>query len=258
MKTIDPFSWPHHASRLFYDQSNFDIRCEWGLPGIRLVGNSADVLIIVDALSFSTCVDVAVSSGARIFPYRWNDDRAREYAVQVNAELAVPRGRAGWFSLSPASMRNAGEGSRIVLPSPNGSELTMQADAPGRVVLTGCFRNAQAVAKYAAARGGNIAVIPAGERWPDGTLRPAVEDLAAAGAIIADLPGTKSPEASSAVAVWDFAKNDIGAFLKSCASGRELIERGFAEDVAIAGEINVGRAVSVFHDRAYIRVDAMR
>jgi 2-phosphosulfolactate phosphatase len=238
---------------LFYDQSKFDIRCEWGLPGIRLVGGSADVLIIVDALSFSTCVDVAVSRGARVFPFRWKDESARDYATRLSAELAAPRGQTGKFSLSPVSMRNAIEGTRIVLPSPNGSELTMEAEAAGRIVLTGCFRNCQAVAKYAAARGKTTAVIAAGERWPDGTLRPAVEDLAAAGAIIASLPGVASPEASAALAVWNFAKGDLHTFLASCTSGQELIERRFEEDVRIAGEVNASSTVPVLHERAYIR-----
>jgi 2-phosphosulfolactate phosphatase len=238
---------------LFYDQSKFDIRCEWGLPGIRLVGSSADVLIIVDVLSFSTCVDVAVSRGARVFPFRWKDESAQGYATQLGAELASPRGQEGKFSLSPVSMRNAVEGTRIVLSSPNGSELTMEAKAAGGIVLAGCFRNCQAVAKYAAERGRTIAVIASGEHWPDGTLRPAVEDIAAAGAIIAGLPGAPSPEASAAVAVWNFAKNDIRTFLTSCASGRELIERDFEEDVRIAGEVNVSAAVPILRERAYIR-----
>src|SRR5260370_42379763 len=108
------------------DQLRFDVRCEWGLPGIRLVGASADVLIIVDVLSFSTCVDIAVSRGARVFPYRGRDETARAYATRVGAELAVQRGQTGKYSLSPVSMRSAVAGTRIVLPSPNGSELTTE------------------------------------------------------------------------------------------------------------------------------------
>jgi 2-phosphosulfolactate phosphatase len=237
------------------DQRRFDVRCEWGLPGIRLVGASADVLIIVDVLSFSTCVDVAISRGASVFPYRWNDETAREYATRVGAELAVQRGQTGKYSLSPVSMRSAVAGTRIVLPSPNGSELTTESEGLGRIVLAGCFRNCQAVATFAAAKGEAIAVIPSGERWPDGTLRPAVEDLAAAGAIIANLAGALSPEASAAVAVWNAARNGISDFLASCVSGQELIERGFEEDVRVACEVNVSATVPMLSERAYIRVE---
>jgi 2-phosphosulfolactate phosphatase len=240
---------------LFYDQSAFDIRCEWGLAGVRLVGGLADVVVIVDVLSFSTCVDVAVSRGAGIFPYRWKDQNAPEYAVQCGAELAGRRGEPGKFSLSCASMFNAVTGSKIVLPSPNGSALTMEAADLGRIVLSGCFRNCRAVAQYAQAHGKTIAVIPAGERWPDASLRPAAEDFAAAGAIIANLRGTASPEASVALATWNGIKNDLAAFLESCASGRELIERGFAEDVAIAAKLDTSATVPVLRQSAFVSAD---
>lgn len=217
-----------------------------------MVGLSADVLIIVDVLSFSTCVDVATARGAAVYPCRWKDERARECAAQLGAELAGPRGSEGKFSLSPVTMRNAAEGTRIVLPSPNGSELTVEAQTLGRIVLTGCFRNCRAVAKYAAGLGASIAVIPAGERWPDGTLRPAVEDLAAAGAIIANLPGSMSPESSAAVAAWSDVKTRVGTFLASCTSGRELSERNFQEDIQIAAEVDISTAVPLFHEEAYV------
>ena len=239
---------------MFYDQSSFDIRCEWGLCGVRLVGKSTHVVIIVDALSFSTCVEIAVSRGATIFPYRWKGEGAKEYADQLGAELAVSRGQLGRFSLSPSSMLEALEGTKIVLPSPNGSELTTEAELLGCAIIAGCFRNCQAVAKHAMAQGKSIAVIPCGERWPDGTLRPAVEDLAAAGAIIANLSGTVSPEASVATAAWALAKDDVSRFLKSCASGREHIDRGYEKDVEMASQVNVSDTVPMLCERAYVRV----
>ena len=100
-------------------------------------------------------------------------------------------------------------------------------------------------------QGKTITVIPCGERWPDGTLRPAAEDLAAAGAIITNLPGTVSPEASVATAAWACAEKDVIGFLKSCASGRELIDRGFEVDVELAGQVNVSDTVPTLREGAY-------
>ena len=79
------------GSLLYCNQSKFAIRYEWGACGVRLVGSEADVVIIVDALSFSTCVDIATSRGAHVFPYAWNDETAETYARQLDATLAGPR-----------------------------------------------------------------------------------------------------------------------------------------------------------------------
>ena len=38
---------------------------------------SSDVVIIVDVFSFSTSVEIGVTRGAQIYPYRWHDETAR-------------------------------------------------------------------------------------------------------------------------------------------------------------------------------------
>ncbi|MEI8196744.1 MAG: 2-phosphosulfolactate phosphatase [Phycisphaerae bacterium] len=236
---------------MFTDQSVFDIRCEWGSQGLLAVGDGCAAIIIVDVLSFTTCVEIAVSRGARVFPYRWKDQTAADYAVAMNAELAGPRRKGAKFSLSPESMLNAVAGGRIVLPSPNGSALTLEAAGMCPCVLAGCFRNFSAVASTAAAQGRTVAVIPAGERWADGSLRPSLEDLAAAGAVIAHLQGSRSPDAEVAVAAWATVQDRLPAVLRACASGRQLLESGFARDVQLAGEADVSDSVPLLQDHAY-------
>ena len=125
-------------------QANYDIRCEWGVQGIVALSRVSDVVIIIDVLSFSTCVDIA--RGATVYPCQWKDDRAREFATAVDAELAVARG-ARHFSLSPASFLDTPSGTRIVLPSPNGASLSLATG--DTITLAGCLRNASAVAKAA-------------------------------------------------------------------------------------------------------------
>ena len=104
-----------------------------------------------------------------MFPYRWKDETAYESAKSVDAEVAN-KGNLNNYSLSPTSLVNLPSGIRLVLPSPNGSILSLLASSTP--TIAGCLRNCQAVAESAMKIGRNIAVIPAGERWDDDTLRP--------------------------------------------------------------------------------------
>lgn len=224
---------------MFYDQAEYNIRCEWGAAGIANLAPLCDVVIVVDVLSFSTCVDVAVGRGAEVYPFVWNGEDVESFAKRVGAVVASSRREEiGRFTLSPSSLLTIEPRTKLVLPSPNGSTLSwMTGD---KVTFAGCLRNARAVAKSALEAGKNILLIPAGEKWADGTLRPAIEDLIGAGAIISYLAEERSvsPEARTALNAYDMAVGDMYTVLKGCSSGRELIERGFEEDVTLAGELN--------------------
>jgi 2-phosphosulfolactate phosphatase len=49
------------------------VLAEWGLGGIDALRDRVAVLVIVDVLSFSTAVDVAVSRGAKVYPFPYED-----------------------------------------------------------------------------------------------------------------------------------------------------------------------------------------
>jgi 2-phosphosulfolactate phosphatase len=99
-----------------------------------------------------------------------------------------------------------------------------------------------------------VTVIAAGERWDDGeSLRPAVDDLLGAGAILNALDAAApSPEARAAMAAFTAATRDLTRHQSESASGRELIERGFASDIALAAELDVSRSTPFLRDRAFI------
>lgn len=209
----------------------------------------ADVVVIVDVLSFSTCVDIAVGRGAEVLPYVWKAEAAVEYAMQNKALIAGDRNSSS-YSLSPAKLLDIPPKIRLVLPSPNGSTLSLAAQSKGSTVFASCLRNARSVAEWIGPDS-TVLVVPAGERWPDGSLRPAFEDLVGAGAVISYLTGTRSPEAEQAVAAFAHAKENLLANMSRCSSGRELIERGFADDVELAAHLNVSNCVPILKDNAF-------
>ena len=224
-----------------YDQAEFDIRCEWGADGLRELAPASDVVIVVDVLSFSTAVDIALSRGGVILPFPLKGADAALYAESAGATLASAE-RSRPPSLSPATLQDMPPGLRLVLPSPNGAALCFSADHPR--VMTACLRNAQATGEAAMQLGKTFAVIPAGEMWADGGLRPCVEDLLGAGAVIDVLTGSRSPEARMAAAAFQKSRGELRETLRTSASGKELIERGFERDVDLAADLDCSRVVA--------------
>jgi 2-phosphosulfolactate phosphatase len=235
-----------------FDQCRYNIRCEWGEQGVRQLAPRSDAVIIVDVLSFSTCVSIATSRGAHILPYAFNNDTRFAFAQSRSAVLAGPRGKSA-YSLSPESLLHIAAGTRLVLPSPNGAALTL---ATGNTpTFAGCLRNCRAVAQAAQRCGRRIAVIPTGERWPgDGSLRVAFEDMVGAGAIIEHLTGPRSPEAEAAVAVYQHTRERLLEVLTQCDSGQELRQRGYETDIALAAQVDIDDCAPIVQDGAYVKM----
>jgi hypothetical protein len=87
----------------FAGQLAYRVRFDWGLTGLQAIAADDPVVIVVDVLSFSTAVSIALSRGAAVLPFPWRDERGAEYARHHGAWLAGERG-AGAYSLSPTSL----------------------------------------------------------------------------------------------------------------------------------------------------------
>jgi 2-phosphosulfolactate phosphatase len=203
------------------------VTCEWGLAGAHALGPASAVLVVVDIVSFSTCVDVAVARGAEVYPF----------AVRDPAAIAA-------YALSHDALAAGSAISAAVRAVP---------------VLAGCLRNARAVAAAALkiANGGLITIIAAGELWPDGSFRPAIEDFLGAGAIVAGFDVGLSdcvmtPEACVARDAYRSAGLRLGALVRDSISGRELIDRGYHGDVEAAIVENVSQVVPVLSAGRFI------
>jgi 2-phosphosulfolactate phosphatase len=243
-----------------FSQPGAGARFEWGPAGAAELARVCAVLVVVDVLSFTTAVDVAVARGMRIHPFPW-DQQAHEYAVRVGASVAVGRGRTDAdqpWSLSPAALMQAPVTADLVLPSPNGAAICSAAASTGVAVVAGCLRNAPAVARWLHTNGYGrpgtaIGVIAAGELWPDGALRPCVEDLLGAAAVLDGLAQAGiSLSVEAAVTLAALASvPDVPSAVLRCVSGQELVEHGYAEDVTIAVDAGVSESVPVLSNGAF-------
>jgi 2-phosphosulfolactate phosphatase len=245
------------------------VRFEWGPVGAAALVRDCACLVVVDVLSFTTAVSVAVDRGTTVYPYPWQDRSAAAFASSVGGVVAVGRREMSdghpW-SLSPDALRRAPAVERLVLPSPNGSAISAAATSEGVAVAASCLRNGRAVGRWLVDRGYGtlerpILVVASGERWPDGSLRPALEDALGAGLVLATLldevTGLLSPEATLLATAY-LNTDDAAAAVMSCASGVELATTGFAADLAIAAEINSSEVVPVLEDGAFVAAPVSR
>lgn len=199
------------------DQSVYQVRLDWGLAGLERLAD-ADVVVIVDVLSFSTAVTDAVAAGSTV-------------ALADAAE---------W---SPDSVAPA---------------LAVTADAAGSTVLVGCLRNASAVARAIQriqetrqART-SVAIVPTGERDASNDVRFTVEDQLAAGAIAAALTDLgidhTAPDAAVAAEGFRALRRALGHLVSASGSGRQVDD---AAAVAAAARVDAVTAVPVFRERSF-------
>ncbi len=235
-------------------QPGAGVRLDWGLAGAAELARVCSVLVLVDVLSFTTSVEIAVGRGMRVHPFPW-DGQAHAYAERIGAAVAVGRADrsvAHPYTLSPTALLAAPAVADLVLPSPNGSAISAAATSTGLPVVAACLRNAAAVARWVHAHGHGtpdspVGVVAAGEQWPDGRLRPCVEDLLGAAAVVDALStpdALLSVEAAVALAAYAGVP-DVPAAVRGCVSGLELARRGFAADVDAAVETEVSTVVPI-------------
>jgi len=238
------------------------VHVEWGPTGAALAADRGDVVVVVDVLSFSTTLSIAVSRDFTCLVYSGAEIESlggpAMAAIRLGARpLNKQRNKTepSQVSLSPASLLTADPGQRVVFTSLNGATV-VSAASKAPALLVGAPRNATACAAIAAdlmakTRAGRVTVVACGERWSsvepgiEGT-RPAVEDWLGAGAIcaaLADLGYSLSAEARLTSAAWrsPTALQD----LTDCVSARELCASGFATDVELALEVDVDKKVPV-------------
>lgn len=244
------------------NQSSYRCNTEWGKRGAREAADRGDIVIIVDVLSFSSTVISALENGALIYPYPPHLN-GKEYANKIGAQYILGRAEAAKLelpTLSPVSFNRSHSNHKYVLSSLNGAFCTWIASRVP-ILLIGSLLNANAVAiaanQFSASLKANVSVIPCGEVWGDveefeDALRPAIEDYLGAGAILTHLQGSKSPDAEVCIGAFQHAKTNLDHLIMECASGMELRERGFAEDVKHCSQLNIYQTVPILKEQHFV------
>ena len=237
-------------SDAIFDQTPQPVKLDWGWRGCAAAAARGEIVVIVDVLRFSTVCAVACSRGICVIPAAMDADLAplaRKHDGQIPAN--------DFARLSPDAYDSLARGTRLVVKSPNGATCaTLAAGAPH--VLFGAIVNASAVARrieeLMRQRGVAASVIACGERWtgenPDGQLRFAIEDYLGAGSILSRLSINKSAEAIVCENAFRGSQVRLTELLLDSASGRELVDRGLARDVHLAGKVDLHDVVPVFQD----------
>ena len=219
-----------------------------GVAGLKALQDPPEVLVLVDVLTFTTCLEVACGRGAAVIPHAWREADPAPRARALGAHLAGRRAEGG-LSLSPPSLAGLRPGDRLMLRTPQSAVLSLTEAAP--VVLAGCLRNAAAVAAAARRAGGSVAILAAGEQRAKGPPRFALEDWLAAGALAHALGGQPDAAALAAKAAFLEARRDLAERLADTPAGQELIQRGWPQDVACSAELDVSRCVPRWDDAAF-------
>ena len=165
------------------------------MPGATAISAGAAVVVVVDVLSVTTTLSVAVDLGIEVFPSRLRDASAAAFAASRGAVLAVGRREAGptGVSLSPVAVRRAAADggpltvtNRLVLPSPNGAAISRQLGEANALVVGACLRNGTACAEWA------VKAVRGPARVESSVIEPSTRPRAASGTIRYDLGARRS------------------------------------------------------------------
>ncbi|MFK4728722.1 2-phosphosulfolactate phosphatase [Agromyces mediolanus] len=252
---------PHDAP---FAQSKYQVRFEWGAEGLARLA-PADIVVLVDALSFTTAVVAAAELGLAVAPWPKGEPGAEDFAARHGAELSAPA--AFLAAVAAQEQPPAGPGATLVLASPNGATLARgfavraaagADEAP--VVLAASLRNRTAVARRILAlqeergRRLSVTILAAGERGADG-VRFAIEDQLAGGAVVDALVALgidhTSPEAAVACAAYEGLRRAVGHLQSASSSGVELVQRGVGDGVAAAARTDVTELVPELRDEVF-------
>lgn len=212
-------------------------------------------IVIVDVLRSCTSIAVALAHrAAKIIPVETVEDATR-LAQTLDSKSRLLCGerdgrKVSGFDLGNSPLeygRDRVEGATLIFASTNASPL-MAGLLEGREQRLLAYVNVSAVAAAARRAGQDVAIVCAGKNG-----RFALEDTACAGALVRRLSdGAGAIELNDAAEMareYDRAHgNAPEAILRRSEHGRDLVELGFEEDLAVCAKVDSVPLVPVLRD----------
>jgi len=210
-----------------FGQAKYQVRFDWGRAGAERILPGAHVVVLVDALSFTTAAVVAAEHGADAPPVA--DGASRPARASGDAHAAA---------------------------------LAASLAATGVGVLAASLRNRTAVAhrilalQERRAERTTVAIIAAGKpAGTDGGTRFTIEDQLTAGAVVDALVSAgidhTSPEAAVASAAFEGLRHAAVHLIGASGSGVELNAAGRRTEARLATERDVTTVVPEWRDGAF-------
>jgi 2-phosphosulfolactate phosphatase len=206
-------------------QAKYQVRLDWGRAGAERILTGAHVVVLVDALQFTTAVVLAAEQGTETALADARGDASGIAAALAGRDVVV----------LAASLRNRTAVAERIL--------ALQEERGERVV---------------------VAIVAAGERTRagadaarDGELRFAIEDQLVAGAVVDALVGVgidhTSPEAAVASAAFEGLRHAATHLIGASGSAMELTgaDPGLRADVRLATQRDVTRVVPELRDGVF-------
>ncbi|MFS0852862.1 2-phosphosulfolactate phosphatase [Microbacterium sp. 179-I 3D4 NHS] len=197
-----------------FDQSTYQVRLDWGLPGLERLASS-DVVVVVDVLHFSTRLADAVETGTEA-------GLSAEEVHEASAVAAAAASRGA--TVLVGGIRNAAAVARAV----------------------------QQIQERRQART-SVAVIAVGQTDAAAGVRFAVEDQLGAGAVVAALTERgidhTAPEAAVAAEGFHALRRALGHLVSASGSGRDSAD---AEAAARAAQLDAVDAVPLLRDGRFV------
>lgn len=226
-------------------------------PACRLASGRA--VAVIDVIRATTTITMALHQGcAGVMPVRTlSEARAVVRKLGRDVLLAGERGaeRAAGCELgnSPAEYgQERVKGKTIVLTTTNGTR-TFQAAAGAQTLIACSFLNASAAARRLAATGLDILIVCAGRLG-----HFCLEDVVGSGILIdrmlsiSDRPIELSDAAAAAHRLFATYRGDLLGMLRGCQWGREIIQKGFGEDLEVCAQVDLTDIVPVMQDGCLI------